>query len=106
MVVSAPRSLAHMNRREKAWRTRIDRKGLTEFVAREVEVVEAGWTPESLADLGEPGLRHEAVSREELWALWLAAGLATHVGLAIFEEPERFLTRNEPSPPRPATLVA
>jgi hypothetical protein len=39
-------------------------------------------------------------------ALWLGAGLATHVGLAIFEEPERFITAGEPSPVAPAALAA
>jgi hypothetical protein len=28
----------------------------------------------------------------------VAAGLATHVGLAIFEEPERFVIAHEPAP--------
>ena len=43
-------------------------------------------------------LRHESVSREKVRALWLGAGLATHVGLAIFEEPERFVIAHEPAP--------
>jgi hypothetical protein len=38
--------------------------------------------------------------------LWLGAGLATHVGLAIFEEPERFITAGESSPATPAALAA
>jgi hypothetical protein len=38
--------------------------------------------------------------------LWLAAGLATHVGLAIFREPERFITSPTPSPATPAALAA
>jgi hypothetical protein len=51
-------------------------------------------------------LRHESVSRNEVTALWLGAGLATHVGLAIFEEPERFITAGDPSPATPAALAA
>jgi hypothetical protein len=47
----------------------------------------------------------ESVSREEARALWLGAGLATHVGLAIFEEPERFVTA-APSPFTPAAALA
>jgi hypothetical protein len=46
-------------------------------------------------------LRHESVNRDEVRALWLGAGLATHVGLAIFEEPERFITAGEPFPGTP-----
>ncbi len=57
---------------------RIDRDALAEFIGLR--------------------LRHEAVSRDEVAALWLGAGLATHVGLAIFEEPERFITAADPAP--------
>jgi hypothetical protein len=85
---------------------RIDREALAEFVARQVEVVEAGSIPRLLADVVELRLRHESVSRDEVRALWLGAGLATHVGLAIFEEPERFITAGEPSPMPPMALVA
>jgi hypothetical protein len=82
---------------------RIDREALAEFVARQVEVVEAGSIPRLLADVVELRLRHESVSRDEVRALWLGAGLATHVGLAIFE---RFITAGEPSPLPPMALVA
>ena len=34
---------------------------------------------------------HERSHPQEDRGLWLTAGLATHVGLAIFEQPERFL---------------
>ena len=67
---------------------RIDREALAAFVARPVDVVEAGAMPALLAQVAELRLRHESVSRDEVQALWLGAGLATHVGLAIFEEPE------------------
>ena len=36
----------------------------------------------------------------------IAVAIATHVGLAIFEEPERFITADEPSPATPAALAA
>ncbi len=85
---------------------RIDREALADFVARQVEVVEAGSIPRLLADVVELRLRHESVSRDEVRALWLGAGLATHVGLAIFEEPERFITTGDPSPLRPVALAA
>ena len=85
---------------------RIDREALAAFVARQVDLVEAGSIPKLLADVVELRLRHESVSRDEVRALWLGAGLATHVGLAIFEEPERFITAGEPSPASPAALAA
>jgi hypothetical protein len=75
-------------------------------VAEQVDVVEAGPTPTLLAQVPELRLRHERVSRDEVRALWLGAGLATHVGLAIFEEPERFITAGEPSPVTPAAVAA
>jgi hypothetical protein len=77
---------------------RIDRDALDEFIRRQVELIEAASVPKLLADVVELRLRHEAVSRAEVAALWLGAGLATHVGLAIFEEPERFVTAVEPAP--------
>lgn len=83
----------------------IDREALAEFIARQVELVEAASIPKLLADVVELRLRHESVSRDEVRALWLGAGLATHVGLAIFEEPERFITAT-PSPVTPVAAVA
>ena len=77
---------------------RIDREALAAFVARQVDLVEAGLIPELLAQVVELRLRHESVSCDEVRALWLGAGLATHVGLAIFEEPERFITVADPAP--------
>ncbi|MEO5577213.1 MAG: tyrosine-type recombinase/integrase [Gaiellaceae bacterium] len=64
---------------------RVDREALAEFIGRQVELVEALSIPKLLADVVELRLRHESLSREEVHALWLGAGLATHVGLAIFE---------------------
>ncbi len=85
---------------------RIDREALAAFVAEQVDLVEAGSIPGLLAEVVELRLRHESVSREEVRTLWLGAGLATHVGLAIFEEPERFITAGEPSPVTPAAVAA
>ena len=77
---------------------RVDRAALDAFIGRQVELVEALSIPKLLADVVELRLRHESVSREEVRALWLGAGLATHVGLAIFEEPERFVIARGPAP--------
>jgi hypothetical protein len=83
---------------------RIDREALVAFVAEQVDLVEAGSAPKLLADA--VALREAGLSWDELRALWLGAGLATHVGLAIFEEPERFITAGDPSPATPAALAA
>jgi hypothetical protein len=83
---------------------RIDREALAAFVAEQVDLVEAGSTPKLLADA--VALREAGLSWDELRALWLGAGLATHVGLAIFEEPERFIMARDPSPATPAALAA
>jgi hypothetical protein len=85
---------------------RIDREALAEFIARQVDLVEAGAMPSLLAQVAELRLRHESVSGDEVQALWLGAGLATHVGLAIFEEPQQFITAGEPSPVTPAAVAA
>ena len=77
---------------------RIDRDALDEFISRQVELIEAASIPKLLADVVELRFRHEVASRDEVGALWLGAGLATHVGLAIFEEPERFITVADPAP--------
>ena len=83
---------------------RIDREALAAFVAQQVDLVEAGSIPTLLADVVE--LRDAGLGWDEVQALWLGAGLATHVGLAIFEEPERFITTGEPSPATPAAAAA
>ena len=85
---------------------RIDREALAAFVAAQLDLVEAGPVPELLAQVIELRLRRETSSRDEVRAVWLGAGLATHVGLAIFEEPERFITAGDPSPASPAALAA
>ena len=77
---------------------RIDRDALDDFISRQVEQIETTSIPKLLADVVELRLRHEVASRDEVAALWLGAGLATHVGLAIFEEPERFITVADPAP--------
>jgi hypothetical protein len=84
---------------------RIDIEALLDFIAHQVELVESAAVPEQLTDVAA-AVRHEASSSDELRALWLSAGLATHVGLAIFREPERFITASDPSPASPAALAA
>jgi hypothetical protein len=84
---------------------RIDREALDEFIGRQVELVESACIPKLLTDVVELRLRHESVSRDEVRALWLGAGLAAHVGLAIFEEPERFVIAT-PSPVTPVAALA
>ena len=70
---------------------RIDRAALSEFLTRQLDVVERTRPAVALDELAPA----DAVDREETRAAWLGAGLATHVGLAIFEEPERFLTLSD-----------
>jgi hypothetical protein len=90
--------LNQQRKEERQVEYRIDLEALSEFIARQVALIEATPIPKLLADVVELRLRHESVGRDEVQALWLGAGLATHVGLAIFEEPERFITAGEPSP--------
>jgi hypothetical protein len=84
---------------------RIDREALAEFIAGQVEFVESASVPKLLADVVEPRLRRASDRTDEALALWLGAGLATHIGLAIFEEPERFIVA-APSPVTPTAVLA
>jgi hypothetical protein len=84
---------------------RIDIEALVEFVTDQVELIESAAIPEPRTDVAT-ALFHEASSSDELRALWLSAGLATHVGLAIFRDPGRFITATRPSPTSPAALAA
>src|SRR5919204_2843833 len=92
-------------REAEAVEYRIDRAALVAFIGRQVDLVEATELPSLLSEVVELRLRHDDVSAEEVRALCLGAGLATHVGLAIFEEPERFVTAS-PTPASPAALAA
>jgi hypothetical protein len=62
----------------------VDREELAEFLARQVRLVE-GLPTEPSDDFVE-GL--DDAERE---AIWLAAGIATFIGQAIADEPERFI---------------
>ena len=84
---------------------RIDREALDEFIDRQIELIESVSVPRLLEDVVELRLHHESTGPGEVRALWLGAGLATHVGLAIFEEPERFVTA-VPSPVAPVAALA
>lgn len=86
-------------------RYRIDGEALAHFVARQVAFVESIPTPELVADVDELGLGDNTIRGDEARALWLGAGLATHVGLAIFEKPERFISA-APSPVAPVAALA
>jgi hypothetical protein len=69
-------------------RFRIDQEQLYEFLTRQVRLVEGLplEAAEAAADGYGDGL--DAVERE---AVWLAAGVATFIGQAIVDEPERFV---------------
>jgi hypothetical protein len=87
-------------------RYEIDLEALVDFVATQVEKIETAAVAEQYGGLTVPTVPGESTSADELRVLWLAAGLATHVGLAIFREPERFITSPTPSPASPAALAA
>lgn len=101
-----PTVVSNQQRERGATRYRIDIDALVEFVADQVELIEAAQVPGQLIDVAAAGLRSQASSSDELRALWLSAGLATHVGLAIFRGPERFITSTTAPPATPAALAA
>jgi hypothetical protein len=87
-------------------RYEIDLEALLDFVTSQAERIEMAAVAEQYSGLAAPALSGERASADELRVLWLAAGLATHVGLAIFREPERFITSPTPSPASPAAIAA
>jgi len=69
-------------------RYRIDHEELSEFLARQVRVVEG--LPVEAAEAVAAGYR-DGLDDGEREAVWLAAGIATFIGQAIADEPERFI---------------
>jgi hypothetical protein len=66
----------------------IDRDALRAFVDRQVALIEATPLPH---DLGAAVAATTDMAADELRAVWLAAGLATQLGLALLDAPERFI---------------
>ena len=69
---------------------RIDRPALNDFVQRQASLVETTPLPADL--VGVLPREADELGRDELHAVWLGAGLATQIGLALLEAPERFIT--------------
>lgn len=70
---------------------RIDRSALDAFIARQVDLVESTPLPSDVAQLITNAADSPEMTPHELGAVWLGAGLATQVGLALVEAPERFI---------------
>jgi hypothetical protein len=66
---------------------RIARRTLLDFVDRQLVLIDSTPLPDDL----RRALAGEDLGDDELAAIWLAAGVATQIGLAIVEEPERFV---------------
>ncbi len=68
----------------------IDRTALLDFVDRQIRLIESTPLPSDIraivpaADLAD----------DELEGVWLGAGLATQVGLALLDGPEAFVERD------------
>src|SRR6266536_2058352 len=80
--------LTRINRRGGEMRYRIDREELSEFLTRQVRLVER--LPVGAADAAADGYG-DGLEEAEREAVWLAAGIATFIGQAIADEPERFI---------------
>ena len=73
---------------------RIERVALQAFVERQVLLIESTPVPPDLVGL----LRDEDdLGADQVQAVWLGAGLATQVGLALVNEPERFVVPTRPT---------
>jgi hypothetical protein len=80
--------LTQINRREAVIRYRIDQEQLSEFLTRQVRLVER--LPVEAAQAAADGYG-DGLDDAEREAVWLAAGIATFIGQAIADEPERFI---------------
>ena len=69
-------------------RYRIDQDQLWEFLARQAKLVER--LPAEATQAVADGYR-DGLDDSEREAVWLAAGIATFIGQAIADEPERFI---------------
>jgi hypothetical protein len=67
---------------------RIDEDELSTFLARQVRLVES--LPAEAAAAAADGYG-DGLDDAEREAVWLAAGVATFIGQAIADEPERFI---------------
>ncbi len=79
---------------------RIERTALQAFVARQVLLIESTPLPSDVLGLLRDG---DDLGADEAQAVWLGAGLATQIGLALLNEPERFVVptrRGVPPGPR------
>jgi hypothetical protein len=80
--------LTRINRKGGTRRYRIDREQLSDFLARQVRLVEC--LPVEAAAAAADGYG-DGLDEGEREAVWLAAGIATFIGQAIADEPERFI---------------
>jgi len=80
----------------------IARAALHDFVDRQLTLVESTPLPTDVRDL----VADEDLGDDELAAVWLAAGLATQVGLAVLDGPERFVVSSRSGAPIPAASHA
>jgi hypothetical protein len=69
-------------------RYRIDHEELSDFLTRQVRLVEG--LPVEAAAAAADGYA-DGLDDSEREAMWLAAGIATFIGQAIADEPERFI---------------
>lgn len=67
----------------------INRPALDRFIAETLDLIEATPMPAELRDVLPE--QSEDLTADGSPAVWLGAGLASQVGLAILEAPERFL---------------
>ncbi len=67
--------------------SRIDRNALHRFLDEQITLIEATPLPREVRAL----VPSADVADGDLGCVWLAAGLATQVGLVLMEEPQRFV---------------
>ena len=66
---------------------RIARSALHDFVDRQISLIESTPFPSDIRTI----VPQNEVGDDQLRGIWLGAGLATQVGIALIEEPERWV---------------
>jgi hypothetical protein len=74
----------------------IARAALHRFVDCQIALIEATPPPADIRDIASA---HD-LSEEEIHGVWLGAGVATQIGLALVDAPERFVTEAPPGAAR------
>lgn len=71
---------------------RIDRKGLHAWIDARCDLIESTPVPHDMLDQVMTDDDSEGMSANDIYALWVGAGLASQVGMSLALDPSQWLT--------------